>query len=166
VNDLATEFQGLADRKMKEINQAYELACRIKRPTSRRGSPDALQIGPLAELDQGEEPGRPGYGPGARRRLGEREMGMHELFRWFLQNRETGAITIAQAPNLFLWIAIVSAVLIWVGHPSERLGVALAILFKAALFFWAGDEVLRGINPWRRCLGIAVLCYGLWTLPR
>jgi hypothetical protein len=36
VNDLATEFQELADRKMKEINQAYERACRIKRPTSRR----------------------------------------------------------------------------------------------------------------------------------
>jgi DnaJ-class molecular chaperone len=36
VNNLATDFQELADRKMKEINQAYELACRIKRPTSRR----------------------------------------------------------------------------------------------------------------------------------
>jgi hypothetical protein len=32
VNNLATEFQELADRKMKEINQAYELACRIKSP--------------------------------------------------------------------------------------------------------------------------------------
>jgi hypothetical protein len=36
VNDLATEFQELADRRMKEINQAYERACRIKRPTSQR----------------------------------------------------------------------------------------------------------------------------------
>jgi hypothetical protein len=36
VNDLAREFQELADRKMKEVNQAYELACRIKRSTSRR----------------------------------------------------------------------------------------------------------------------------------
>jgi hypothetical protein len=36
VNDLATEFQELADRRMKEINQAYERACRIKRSTSRR----------------------------------------------------------------------------------------------------------------------------------
>jgi DnaJ domain len=36
VNNLATDFQELADRKMKEINQAYELACRIKHPTSRR----------------------------------------------------------------------------------------------------------------------------------
>jgi hypothetical protein len=32
VNDLATEFQDLADRKMKEINEAYRLACRIKSP--------------------------------------------------------------------------------------------------------------------------------------
>jgi DnaJ-domain-containing protein 1 len=32
VNNLATEFQELADREMKEINQAYELACRIKSP--------------------------------------------------------------------------------------------------------------------------------------
>jgi hypothetical protein len=34
---------------------------------------------------------------------------------------------------------------------------ALEVIFK-------GVEVLRGINPWRRCLGVAVLCYGLWTL--
>jgi hypothetical protein len=91
---------------------------------------------------------------------------MHRFFRWFFQNRETGAITIAQAPNLSLWIAIVAVGLNWMGHPSEQLGVALAIIFKAALFFWAGDELLRGINPWRRCLGVAALCYALWTLPR
>jgi hypothetical protein len=97
---------------------------------------------------------------------GECEAGMHRFFRWFFQNRETGAITIAQAPNLSLWIAIVAVGLNWMGHPSEQLGVALAIIFKAALFFWAGDELLRGINPWRRCLGVAALCYALWTLPR
>jgi DnaJ domain len=32
VHDLATEFRDLADRKMKEINEAYRLACRIKSP--------------------------------------------------------------------------------------------------------------------------------------
>jgi hypothetical protein len=90
---------------------------------------------------------------------------MHRFVRWFFQNRETGAITIAQAPNLPLWIVIVVGALIWVGHPSDRLGVVLEVIFKAALFFWAGDEVLRGISPWRRCLGTTVLCYGLWTLP-
>jgi hypothetical protein len=91
---------------------------------------------------------------------------MHRFFRWFFQNRESGAITIAQAPNRSLWIVIIAGALIWVGHPSGRVGVVLEVIFKAALFFWAGDEVLRGVNPWRRCLGIAVLCYGLWTLPR
>jgi hypothetical protein len=91
---------------------------------------------------------------------------MHRFFRWFFQNRETGTITIGQAPNRSLWIVIVTAALLWVGNPPERLGVALEVIFKAALFFWAGDEVLSGINPWRRCLGIAVLFYGLWTLPR
>jgi hypothetical protein len=91
---------------------------------------------------------------------------MQRLFRWFFQNRETGTITIGQAPNTSLWIVIVAGALLWVGNPSERLGVALEVIFKAALFFWAGDEVWRGVNPWRRCLGIIVLCYGLWTLPR
>jgi hypothetical protein len=32
VNNLATEFQELAGRKMKEINEAHRLACRIKSP--------------------------------------------------------------------------------------------------------------------------------------
>jgi hypothetical protein len=54
--------------------------------------------------------------------------------------------------------------LIWAWHPPDRLGVALEAIFWG---IWAVDEVLRGINPWRRFLGAAgaaVLCYGLWTL--
>jgi hypothetical protein len=88
----------------------------------------------------------------------------HRFFLWFFQNRETGAITIAQAPNLSLWIVIVAGALIWLWHPPDRLDVALEVIFKGALFVWAVDEVLRGINPWRRCLGVAVLGYALWTL--
>jgi hypothetical protein len=88
----------------------------------------------------------------------------HRFFLWFFQNPETGAITIAQAPNLSLWIVIVVGALIWLWHPPDRLGVALEIIFRGALFVWAVDEVIRGINPWRRGLGTAVLCYALWTL--
>ena len=40
---------------------------------------------------------------------------MRRFFRWFFENRETGVITIAQAPNLSLWIVIVASVLIWRG---------------------------------------------------
>jgi hypothetical protein len=34
---------------------------------------------------------------------------------------------------------------------------------KAGLFIWAIDEILRGVNPWRRLLGIAVLGYEITT---
>jgi hypothetical protein len=71
------------------------------------------------------------------------------FFRWFFENRETGAITIAQAPNLSLWIAIAVGSLIWAWHPPDRVGVILEIIFKGALFFWAFDgfcaESIRGV---------------------
>jgi hypothetical protein len=40
----------------------------------------------------------------------------------------------------------VAGALIWVGHPSDRLGVALEVIFKAALFFWA-PVGLSASNP-------------------
>jgi hypothetical protein len=50
---------------------------------------------------------------------------MRRLLFWFFQNRNTGAITIVQAPNLSLWIVIVAGTLIWVWPPPSRLGVQL-----------------------------------------
>jgi hypothetical protein len=89
---------------------------------------------------------------------------MRRFLHWFFRNRETGAITIAQAPNLVLWIVIAGSVLIWAWHPAGHLGVALEIVVKAAIFVWAIDEVWRGVNQWRRCLGAAVLGYELTTV--
>jgi hypothetical protein len=89
---------------------------------------------------------------------------MRRFLQWFFRNRETGAITIAQAPNLVLWIVIVGSALLWVWHPPGRPGIALEIIVKGGLFVWAVDEVFRGINPWRRCLGVAVLGYELTAM--
>jgi hypothetical protein len=61
------------------------------------------------------------------------------FFRWFFQNRETGAITIAQAANLSLWIVIVAGVLIWAWHPPDRLGVALEVI-SAGWSRWNGQQ--------------------------
>lgn len=88
----------------------------------------------------------------------------HQLLQWFFRNRETGAITIAQAPNFVLWIVIAGSVLTWVWHPLGRVGIVLDVLIKSGLFIWAIDEVLRGVNPWRRFLGAAVLGYELTTI--
>jgi hypothetical protein len=89
---------------------------------------------------------------------------MCRLLQWFFRNRETGAITIAQAPNFALWIVIAGSILIWAWHPPGRLGFALEIVVKGGLFVWAIDEVLRGVNTWRRCLGATVLGYELTTM--
>jgi hypothetical protein len=89
---------------------------------------------------------------------------LRQFGQWFFRSRRTGAITIAQAPNLILWIVIAGAALQWTWHPEGRLGAALEIIVKGGLFVWAADEVFRGVNPWRRCLGVAVFCYELTTI--
>ena len=86
------------------------------------------------------------------------------LLHWFFQNRETGEITIAQAPNLPLWIVLVGSALIWAWHPPGWTGIILECLVSGSLFVWAIEEVLRGVNPWRRCLGAAVLVYQAATM--
>jgi hypothetical protein len=35
---------------------------------------------------------------------------------------------------------------------------------KGGLIIWAADEIVRGVNPWRRCLGAAVIAYEFLTL--
>jgi hypothetical protein len=37
------------------------------------------------------------------------------------------------------------------------IGIAARVIATVFLVMWAGDELLRGVNPWRRCLGSAVL---------
>ncbi len=89
---------------------------------------------------------------------------MRKILNWFFRNRETGAITIAQWPNLALWVVIVAAVLLWIWPSSGPVSVALTIVVKGGLLVWAADEIIRGVNPWRRCLGTAVAVYELTTL--
>ena len=89
---------------------------------------------------------------------------MRRFLQWFFRNRETGAITIAQWPNLVLWIAIVAGALLWIWPAAGKAGVGLTMVLKGALIIWAVDEIVRGVNPWRRCLGAAVAVYEVTTL--
>ncbi|MGY4298379.1 hypothetical protein ACVWXN_006474 [Bradyrhizobium sp. i1.4.4] len=99
--------------------------------------------------------------------IGEASAIMSRFLQWFFRNRETGDITIAQVPNLVpnlvLWVVIVAGVLRWVWQPPGTAAIALDIVFKGGLIVWALDEIFRGVNPWRRCLGGAVLAYELTT---
>ena len=89
---------------------------------------------------------------------------MRRFLQWFFRNRETGDITVAQAPNLVLWVVIAAVVLLWVFPATGTPAVVLEIVFKGGLIVWALDEIFRGVNPWRRCLGAAVLGYELTTI--
>ncbi|MFB6462000.1 hypothetical protein [Bradyrhizobium tunisiense] len=89
---------------------------------------------------------------------------MRRLFDWLFRNRETGAITIAQWPNLVLWTVIFAAVLLWIWPSAGKASLGLTIIVKGGLIIWGADEIIRGVNPWRRCLGAAVIVYQVVTL--
>ncbi|MDF0518837.1 hypothetical protein P0R31_16510 [Bradyrhizobium yuanmingense] len=89
---------------------------------------------------------------------------MRRLFDWFFRNRETGAITIAQWPNLVLWAVIVAGALLWIWPSAGKASLGLTIIVKGGLIIWGADEIIRGVNPWRRCLGAAVIVYLVVTL--
>lgn len=76
---------------------------------------------------------------------------------WLFRDRTTGRITLAQFPNAPLALFLVTSLMRWILDPHGRLDTALRGLAAGALVWWALDELLRGVNPWRRFLGGAVL---------
>jgi hypothetical protein len=76
---------------------------------------------------------------------------------WLFRDRRTGGITIVQVPNVPLALFAIAWVVRRFAHPSGALDTALAVVATVALVVWAGGEILRGVNPWRRFLGGAVL---------
>jgi hypothetical protein len=83
---------------------------------------------------------------------------------WLFRNRLTGEMTVAQAPNAALLVVLVA----WAGrrlfHPTSAVEPAVAAVQAGALIFWGGDELIRGVNPWRRMLGAGALVWELVSL--
>jgi hypothetical protein len=74
-----------------------------------------------------------------------------------------GVITIARYQTLFSG-SLSGGRLVPGFSFGPQWSVALEIVFKDGLLIWALDELFRGVNPWRRCLGAAVLGYELTTI--
>jgi len=83
------------------------------------------------------------------------------MIDWLFRNRRTGERTIAQFPNVPLSVFLVAVVVRWVAHPSGTAGTVVDVVAAVALITWAVDEVVRGVNPWRRMLGGGVLAYAV-----
>jgi len=84
---------------------------------------------------------------------------MGRVIDWLFRNRRTGEITIAQFPNIPLGVFIVAAAVRYVAHPHGTVGTGLDVVAGVALVVWALDELVRGVNPWRRILGGTVLVF-------
>jgi hypothetical protein len=83
------------------------------------------------------------------------------VLNWLFRNRRTGRITIAQVPNvpLVLWIGLTVAERLW--DPRGGWATSVEVAAFAALAVWAVDEMVRGVNPWRRLLGAVVLALSI-----
>jgi len=76
-------------------------------------------------------------------------------FGWCFRSRTTGQITIAQFPNVPLWIFLASIVLRRVLPAGTPAHTTVSWFGAISLGWWALDELIRGVNPWRRVLGLA-----------
>jgi hypothetical protein len=83
---------------------------------------------------------------------------------WLFRNRKTGRITIAQFPNVSLGLFLAASVLRRLLDPSGGLDTGLTVVATGGLIWWAADEVVRGVNPWRRFLGGFVLAGQIMNL--
>lgn len=76
---------------------------------------------------------------------------------WLFVDRRHGGYTVAQWPNLALWVFLAAIVATRLLHPAGTVGTALRVVADGSILVWAGDELLRGVNPFRRALGAVVL---------
>ena len=83
--------------------------------------------------------------------------GAHGALRWCFEDRATGRIVVGQMPNLPLWIFAAAWTTSKLVHPAGLAGKASPWVASASLAVWSLDEIVRGVNPWRRSLGTGVL---------
>jgi hypothetical protein len=88
------------------------------------------------------------------------------VIRWMFADRRSGRLTIAQWPNITLWLFIILTVGLHVLHAKGSVGELIRVLADVALLVWAADEVIRGVNPFRRILGCLVLVVAIESLTR
>jgi hypothetical protein len=93
----------------------------------------------------------------ARRREPSRRGQKLTAWQWAFRDRRTGRVSIASWPNIPLWIWIATAVARRMPFVHGRADTALAFAGSVALVAWGIGELWRGVNPWRRLLGFAVL---------
>jgi hypothetical protein len=82
---------------------------------------------------------------------------------WFLRDRATGRITVVQWPNPALWVWVATVVITGL-HLYPARANEIRWIGAGALIAWGADEILRGVTPARRLLGLVVLGWQVYRL--
>jgi hypothetical protein len=82
---------------------------------------------------------------------------LRRAFDWVFRSREDGRIVVAQLPNVPLGIFLVTAVVDRLVDLHGGVATAVHAVGGVALAWWATDELVRGVNPFRRALGAVML---------
>lgn len=87
---------------------------------------------------------------------------VRRLADWLFMDRGTGQYVIGQLPNPPIIIFVLARGLAWLTGAAGTWGAVLYWVGTGALVWWAADELLRGVNPFRRMLGAVVLAFTGW----
>lgn len=67
-----------------------------------------------------------------------------------------GRVVIVQAPNRWVYIAVLGYVAMRSFEDSGHIDVIGFILYYGGGFYWAWLEITQGVNKWRKSLGLIV----------
>jgi hypothetical protein len=82
---------------------------------------------------------------------------LQPFVRWMFVSRRTGGIAVARWPNVALSAFTALSIARRFNIPNSTPETTLRLLSVLALIVWAADELARGVNPFRRILGLVVL---------
>lgn len=82
---------------------------------------------------------------------------LRRAFDWLFRDRRTGKVVIAQWPNLALSLFLVASAIRWLVPLTGKAGTIVSAGAALTLAWWGSDELVRGVNPFRRGLGAVVL---------
>ena len=78
------------------------------------------------------------------------------MIDWLFRDRRDGRLVVAQLPNLPLVLFLVTSVVLRIARPHGTVAGTLRVIAAGSLLWWAADEIVRGVNPFRRILGAVV----------
>ena len=92
--------------------------------------------------------------------------GLRRTVDWIFRDRRTGHLVVAQFPNIPLGVFLIATALRMALSPHGTIRTVIDVVAGIALVIWAVDEIVRGVNPFRRALGAAVLAVAAYGFLR